>query len=210
MKAIFCLAPLALMLGAASPLASDIPVDRPSLEQRVLAELNRIRAAPSDYVEDLRTFQGWFDGALVRIPGMELAIQTREGVPAVREAMSFAERQEPVQPLEFSPLLAQAAADQAQYLAGGADDHFWADGTGPSDRLERRGGGPNVGEIISFGFDDSREVARAFIVDDGVPNRGHRQAVFSARYRYAGVACGPHPRYRALCVVELSPSSDGR
>ncbi len=181
-----------------------------SLEQQVLAELNRIRAAPDLYAEDLRTFRTWYDGRYLHLPEYPAVIITQEGVSAVDEALAATVVQPPLPALEHSPVLAAASADHAAYLADGADDHFWSDGTGPGDRVSRHGGGPYVGEIISFGHADPVEVARQFIVDDGVPDRGHRLAVFRGNYRYAGVACGPHRRYRATCVVTLSETPDGR
>ena len=194
--------------GAAPALATDLASPR-ALEQRVLDEINRIRAAPRDYVGELRTFREWFDGTLLHVPGMHVGIRTTEGASAVDEAIGYAEQQPGAEPLAFSPLLAAAAGDHATYLSGGADGHTGPDGSHPWDRVKRRGGGYNVAEIISFGFDDPREVARQFLVDDGVPDRGHRTAMFDPRYRYAGVSCGPHPRFMALCVVELSPTPDG-
>ena len=79
-----------------------------------------------------------------------------------------------------------------------------------SDRMRRHGRWSATGEAIAYGPHRAEDVVLQLIIDDGVPDRGHRQAVFSARYRYAGVACGPHPRYRTLCVVELSSTPDGR
>lgn len=199
------------LLGASPVLAgSDARVETRTLEQRVLAELNRIRTGPEAYLADLRQFRSWFHGPLIVIPGRPMAIRTQEGPAAVDEALAYTARQHAVPGLISSPLLAAAAADHVAYLANGEAGHFWRDGTGPWDRVRRHGGGGNVGEIISFGMEGPDEVARQFIVDDGVPGRGHRNALFDAGFRYAGVACGPHPRYRAMCVVDLSRSPDGR
>lgn len=199
------LAALAALMGI-----TDVPARPDALQQRVLDELNRVRAAPQAYVPELRTFRSWHQGALLRIPGRPFPLRTREGAAAVAEAAAFAEHQQAVPPLTYSPLLAQAAADHAAYLADGYVGHDWEDGTGPSDRVKRRGGGAAVAEIISFGFDDAAAVVRQFIVDDGVPSRGHRFILFHPSYHYAGVACGPHRRYGATCVVTLAATPDGR
>jgi uncharacterized protein YkwD len=52
-------------------------------------------------------------------------------------------------------------------------------------------------------------VVRSLIIDDGVPGRGHRAAVFSNAYRFAGVGCRTHARYRVVCVVDYAGTPDG-
>jgi uncharacterized protein YkwD len=197
--------PMGLLIAAAPPAPGTAP-----LEQRVLEELNRIRGAPDVLAEELRAFRSWYRGELIHIPGRLSPVITKEGAPAVDEAIAYVAARVPLPPLRFSPLLTRAAADHAAYLAQGPVGHYGADGSNPADRVARRGGGRNVGEIISFGYDDAAGVVRQFVVDDGVPDRGHRDIVFSARYLFAGTACAPHPRYRILCVVVLAPTADGR
>ena len=200
----------AVALGGSETVNSSALVPAPALGQRVLAELNRVRGAPHELVGDLTRFRGWHEGNLVRFPGREVAMITREGVVAVDDAIEAARSQQPVAPLTLSPILSQAAADHAAFLAGGHVGHDGENGSSPSDRVVRRGGGRYVGEIISFGYADPADVIRQFIVDDGVPDRGHRHAVFQGRYRYAGIACGPHARYGSTCVVTLAATPDGR
>jgi len=50
---------------------------------------------------------------------------------------------------------------------------------------------------------------RQLIVDDGVADRGHREIVYSAELRFAGAACGPHPVYGTMCVIDLGVTPDG-
>jgi len=61
-----------------------------------------------------------------------------------------------------------------------------------------------MAEDISYGYASPREVVLQLIVDSGVPGRGHRNNIFNPVFRQAGVACGPHRVYGAMCVVDFA------
>jgi uncharacterized protein YkwD len=42
------------------------------------------------------------------------------------------------------------------------------------------------------------------IIDDGVTDRGHRKNIFSRAFGTAGAACGPHPRFGNVCVIDFA------
>jgi uncharacterized protein YkwD len=46
-----------------------------------------------------------------------------------------------------------------------------------------------------------RDVIESLIVDDGVPDRGHRRNIYEPSSGFVGIACGPHPKYTATCVI---------
>ena len=41
-------------------------------------------------------------------------------------------------------------------------------------------------------------------------SRGHRRILYAAEYRYAGVGCGTHAKYGAMCVVDYGRTRDGQ
>jgi uncharacterized protein YkwD len=55
-----------------------------------------------------------------------------------------------------------------------------------------------------------QDVVRQLIVDDGVPDRGHRRIVLNPRLAIAGVACGVHARYRTMCVIDYAKTYQDR
>jgi uncharacterized protein YkwD len=198
----------ALALSGALP-AGAMP--RGSLEADVLAELNYARANPQRYAAELRDYREGFEGTLVYARGSDVPEQTREGVTAVDDAIRFLERQTPLPPLSNGDILAAAAIDMVtEQGPAGALGHVSRSGLTPGQRVRRRGGDIYVGETISYGFTDPRAVVRQLIVDDGEPRRGHRILLFSRAYRYAGVGCGRHAGYGAMCVIDLSGTPDGR
>jgi uncharacterized protein YkwD len=191
------------LLGAALPEAT--------LAERVLAAINDARAHPHALAEQLRTYRGYFQGKVVRYPGNDVGLMTTEGTAAVDEAIGFLEQQAPLEPLTWSDLLAAAAGDHvAEQGPTGATGHVSKDGANPGIRVTRRGGGMFVAETITYGPPSAGEVVRQLVVDDNVPSRGHRHILFAREFRFAGVACGPHAKYRAMCVVDFSGTAEGR
>ncbi|HEX8301016.1 CAP domain-containing protein [Sphingomonas sp.] len=184
---------------------------QPALTREILAEINFARAQPRRYAERLRGYRALFKGKVVYYPGNPDGLLTKEGVKAVDEAIRFLEKQPPLDPIAPSSLLARAARDHVEEQGPrGATGHISKDGANPRDRVQRRGGGNYVAEVITYGPPSATEVVRQLIVDDDVPGRGHRRTMFAAEMRYAGVACGPHRVYRVMCVAELGRTIDGQ
>ena len=102
----------------------------------------------------------------------------------------------------------------------GATGHTGSDGSTMSARIERHGQwGGGISENIDYGSADAREVVISLVVDDGVSSRGHRRNLLDPAIRFAGAACGPHQRYRTMCVMdhagsfapnEAAPSPSGK
>lgn len=186
------------------------PVSAAVSGDAVVAEINRMRADPPAYAQELRAYRQQFRGRVVADgnPGGTL---TREGVKAVDEAIRVLERQSALPPLLPSRVLAAAAQDHADDQGPrGLVGHQSASGATPSQRVVARGGGPYISETISYGSTSVRAVVRQLVVDDGVPDRGHRLALLSSEFRYAGAGCGPHNVYVAMCVVDFGRTVDGR
>ena len=182
-----------------------MPAQAGELESRVLAELNLARTSPQTYAARLRDYRGWFSGRIVEVPGERVPLITEEGVRAVDEAIRFLDRQAPLGPLKADPVLAAAARDWvAAQGPRGAMGHRGADGRGPGDRVRARGGDRYVAENISYGLDAADLVVLQLIVDDGVPDRGHRKIIYDGSYAFAGTACGAHAAYRHMCVIDYA------
>lgn len=182
----------------------------PTLERAILAEINRARADPRGYAADLVTYRGYFSGKIVRYPGNPAGLRTAEGVAAVDEAISVLRRQAPLATVRSATLLALAARDHVEEQGPrGVTGHASADGARVRQRLVKRGGGDYVAEVITYGPPSAVEVVRQLIVDDDVPTRGHRRTLYAAEWTHAGAACGPHKRYKVMCVVTFARNETG-
>lgn len=174
------------------------------LARQVLAETNLARTAPQRYANYIREFRRSFVGKAYRVPGTFNMVMTKEGTRAVDEALRYLARQRPVPALSWSPGLAAAAADLVrEQTASGETGH--GDSWGIRERIEGHGSWTStIGENISYGPDTARMVVMGLIIDDAVPDRGHRRNIFNRAFSTAGAACGPHPLYRTICVMDFA------
>jgi len=205
---------MARRLGGIAAMAACLLVPashaQTSFEAEVLQALNVARTNPTAYAATLVRYKTYFKGNLYQLPGQKVPIRTNEGPPAVDEAIAFLHKQAALSAETPEPILAAAAADHTvEQGKTGATGHNSADGSNPGDRVRKRGGGPYVAEVIAYGPSDPVDVIRQLVVDDGVANRGHRVIIYSPELTFAGVSCGPHPKFRKVCVVDFGMMPDG-
>ena len=175
-----------------------------SLEQAVVAEVNLLRTQPRTYAQFIRDERKYFVGLVHSHPGRR-QIRTHEGLAAYEEAADFLDRQAPVGPLEGSLGLSLGALDHAKDQGrSGKTGHEGADHSFVQQRVARYGQVNGCGENIMYGADTARDIVLKLVVDDGVSDRGHRLNFFRPDYTRVGVACGPHPTYRSVCVIALA------
>jgi uncharacterized protein YkwD len=181
------------------------------MSREVLSELNLARQNPGQYAEYLKGYRRSFRGKSYAMPGSNATVDTREGTRAVVEAIRFLARQKPLPPLAWSDGLREAAQElAAEEGESGTVGHFGRSSGGPRERIERHGEWRGeIGENIYYGPGDARHAVISLIVDDGVPNRGHRKSIFKGKFGKAGVACGPHPGFQTICVMDFAQDFQG-
>ncbi|HYI92226.1 MAG TPA: CAP domain-containing protein [Bryobacteraceae bacterium] len=164
------------------------------IDQQLIEELNRMRSNPARYATHLEERLKYYQKKILRLPN-QVALQTKEGDRAVKEAIRVLRATQSLPQLKEQSDLAAAARDHVREI-------------GPKGLIRHARIPPGVGEVMSFGPERSRDVVIELLVDDGVPNRGHRKLLLDSRFRYAGAACGPHKTYRTMCVIDLSIGPD--
>ena len=175
------------------------------LAREIHAETNLVRRDPAAYAVHLEQLVPQFEGNVLQRPGRPY-LRTEEGETAVHEAIAALRSRRPAGPLRWSRGLAGAAGDHVrdQGPIGGLE-HHGTDGSDPARRAERRGrwvGG--IAENMAFGENPARQVVIQLLIDDGVPDRGHRDNMLDPRWTVEGVACGPHRVYRQICVMNYA------
>jgi hypothetical protein len=167
--------------------------------------VNLVRAHPAVYADYLEEWLPRVDGMRLLRPGRK-SWALKEGRPAIEEAIRFLRTAAPAGPVSLAEGMCGAAGDLVRDQGPrGEKGHVGRDGSRVGDRLHRHGSWMRrAAEVIQYGAFDSREIVALLVVDDGVPNRGHRQVLFDQDYRVMGVATGPHATYRTMCVITLA------
>ncbi|HAJ62539.1 MAG TPA: CAP domain-containing protein [Cyanobacteria bacterium UBA8543] len=183
------------------------------LEKSIFEETNKIRANPQSYIPILEAFKARnIPGTnnFKRREGDEYNLETHEGVKAIDEAIEYLRNQKPVPVLERSVGLTMAAkdyaADQKDNISEG---HNGNDGSTMETRLKRYGkiqgtAGENLSFRVGHHNNSGQDVVVALIVDDNVPNRGHRKNIFNPQYKKTGVACGEQKQMDNICVMDYA------
>jgi uncharacterized protein YkwD len=175
------------------------------IEREIITEMNLARSNPAGYRQVMLAWRSKFDGKRARLSD-RVYLQTQEGTPAIDEAIQFLAKTRPVGKLTYSKGLSLAARDHVRDQgAKGATGHNSSNGNTPFQRMERYGKWQQIaGENIAYGPDTARAVVRDLIIDDGVPDRGHRTNMFKPEFRVTGVACGYHRQYRVMCDIKYA------
>lgn len=190
---------LVVLLATAAGAAPD------DSARQMLAETNLARTQPRRYAGYLQEMRRLYQGKGYRQPGSLEIVMTSEGVAAVDEAIGYLLKQAPLPALDWSQGLAEAAADLVRDQGQTGEVGHGGSSGDMRERIERHGvWTTRIAENIGYGPGTARLMVMELIIDDGVPGRGHRKNIFTRTFSVAGAACGPHPRYSNMCVMDLA------
>jgi len=200
----------AISLGVTTSRPQQNKVNPPDLtltdpERDLLNEINEARANPQLYASYLEKLKPLFSGRQYTAAGHD-PLTTEEGWNAVDDAIKFLNAVKPLPPLIPSHGLSQAALTHVkdQETTGGIG-HKGGDSMMIEDRVKPFGRWEGaIGENITYGNESARERLLTWLIDDGVPSRGHRRRLMSSDYQVVGISCGTHPQFKAMCVLTLA------
>jgi hypothetical protein len=173
-------------------------------DKNIILELNKVRSDPRKYAElYIKPRLQYFDGYLYTEPGKEKI--TQEGIIPAEECYYFLSRMRSVPILFPEKGLSLGAKDHVKdQCPAGITGHTGTDRSGPRDRVMRYGTGDYIGENIAYGPNRADELVISWLIDDGVPDRGHRKSLLHPEFSQVGVATGTHRRYGTMCVIEMT------
>jgi hypothetical protein len=166
------------------------------IEKNMILAMNLIRYNPSKYAElYVKEAIGYYRGMEFHYPGLEYILMTREGVLPATE-LYYKLKQTSQKPILFpSEGLSLAARSHATYQSRNGQTGHGGQG-GMRARIEKFGKWTGrIAENITYGSTSAHLAILSLMIDDGVPDRGHRDNMLNDVLQVAGVAWATHPRF---------------
>lgn len=187
------------------PANTEVQSELSRQEQEIIAEINLARSNPGQYVRYVEEFKRRYLGNAIKFPD-GTSLVTNEGIAAADEAIDFLRLARPEKPLEVrNGLVLAAKAHLDDLLRTGRTGHKGSDGSYAKGRLSRYGTwSDSVGEDIVYQSRSARDNIIALIIDDGVPNRGHRRNIFKSTFHVIGIALAPPATSSTICVITFA------
>jgi uncharacterized protein YkwD len=175
------------------------------IEKDVVLEMNKVRTNPGKYAElYIQPRLRYYTGRSYAVPG-QITIITQEGTAAIYDCVTALNRAAAVGILKPEQGLSLAAKDHVTDQGRtGQTGHTGSDRSTTEGRMKRYGafgGSWTLGENIAYGIETARDIVCGLLIDDGVPNRGHRTNIMNGAFTQTGVSVGTHPQYRNSCTV---------
>ncbi|HPF51747.1 MAG TPA: CAP domain-containing protein [Draconibacterium sp.] len=177
------------------------------LEKEVIYEINLFRSDPANYSRKyIEPLKKQYDKKILHYPGDNKPICTVEGVRALNECVQELKRMSARPLLYPNNELSMAARDhQRDQQRSGKTGHVGNNGSKMKDRVEKYGRWLHlIGENIAYGNTSARQIVVFLLIDDGVKDRGHRSTLLNPDFSLVGVACGSHPVYETMCVLDFA------
>ena len=177
-------------------------------EKEIIYEINLFRSNPADYADKyIAPLAKNYKGKLLYYPN-DKPLLTKEGVRAVNECVRELKKVAPLSVVSPSSGLTKAADDHVKDQSKtGRTGHYGSDRSDSRKRMERYGEWKmRIAENIAYGGTSARQVVIYLLIDDGVPDRGHRKNFIRPEFKNVGVSVGNHPEYNTMCVMDFAGS----
>jgi uncharacterized protein YkwD len=171
--------------------------------QEVYKEINNLRTDPSSFSKRFESELLLFKSNNAKHRNGAVPVMTREGVSAAEEALLVLQKASALEQLHWSEGLSRAAQYHCNDTGSlGIVGHIGSRENTLQDRLEKFGRWNDcIAEALDYGSVDGFEVVMAFLIDDGLKTRPHRNALLNPRFKRIGVGIGHHSEYKTVVSV---------
>jgi hypothetical protein len=124
---------------------------------------------------------------------------------AERSLVKYLEKLQPVSLLYPSEKLFQSSEFHAKDMGNtGLDGHNSSDKTSFEKRLDRYMKSSVMGENCEYGSSDPIHVVMQLLIDDGIPDYGHRLNILSPEFVFVGTSKKPHKKFGWNTVMDFA------
>ena len=168
--------------------------------KEIIEEINKLRADPPEYTKKVEEYTHYFTGNIIKLPNLNIKIQTQEGVAPYTETIEYLKTKEKAKVLVPSKALCGIAKEIAESVidseTGEIDEEYH------EKIIEKYGSFEGkFTRAMDFGGFTSEQVVINFLVCDGDPDRSQREPLLGDGLNKIGVAFGKHNVYSTICVL---------
>ncbi len=172
--------------------AAQTAADHPKMkdtEKQMVTVLNLVRLYPKKFAREY-------------LPAVVKKAEYIEVSAAYEELVKELLNGEPLEPLSPDDFLSKHAQIHAKDMGrSGQAGHNSSGGKTFNMRMapmQKRYSG--VAENCQYGFKDAAEIVVDLLIDDGIPERGHRRNILDPAFNLIGVSVEPHKKFDVNCV----------
>ena len=168
--------------------------------KQLLDEINSVRLNPSNYADKVLKYKDYFEGNILKIPGIEAGIQTQEGAAAYEEAANALKSAKYTEALIPSKGMCQIANDYLTKIQSTEPDKI--DEIDMNEIIEKYGNYEGeLSQSMEYGSPTPEQVVISLLVSDGDSSRGYRQSLLNPNFKQIGIARGKHDKYQSVTVI---------
>ena len=168
--------------------------------KEIIEEINKLRSNPPLYANKVEEYSKYFTDNIIKLPNLNIKIQTQEGAAPYLETVEYLKGLEKVNELIPSKALCEIAQEFA--------DNVKDSETGEIDEeiheqiIDKHGSFTGrFTRAMDFGGFTSEQVVINFLVCDGDTERSQREPVLGTGLNKIGIAFGKHNVYSTVCVL---------
>ena len=179
-----------------------------SFLRQLVDEINRVRENPKSFIERLEKYKGYFNGDKLKLPNLDYAFQTQEGVAPYDECIKYLRTADTAPRLVPSKGLTGIADELMKVL----QKDYSKIGSVDMNALKNKYGTASgyFNRIIQCGGTTPEQVVIHLLVCDGDKNRRQREAILNKTSKRIGVASGEHESFSRATIIILVTSFENK
>ena len=168
--------------------------------KEIIEEINKLRSNPPLYAKKVEEYSQYFTDKIIKLPNLNIKIQTQEGATPYLETVEYLKGLEKVNELIPSKALCEIAQEFVDNVkdseTGEIDEEIHEQIIDKHGTFTGR-----FTRAMDFGGFTSEQIVINLLVCDGDTDRSQREPVLGTGLNKIGIAFGKHNVYSTVCVL---------